>query len=131
VSRQVKERDLYACVCCGGLGSDAHHIEWFSDGGADTPNNMVTLCKACHRHVPGPDEFLAFQKAGGSAAALFLQMTADQRCAWHLFGWWTHPVLKADKELDSWRAKSEAALEKSGRLLSPFMAPHLQWEQEQ
>lgn len=129
LSRQVKERDLHACVCCGGLGSEAHHIDWFCDGGADSLENLVTLCRNCHRQAPGPDEFLAFQAAGGSAALLFSQMTADQRCAWHLYGWWTHPALKADTRLNEWREKSNAALEKTGRSLSLFLAPHIAWEE--
>lgn len=123
LARLVKERDFHACVCCGFPGSEAHHIDWVCDGGADTPENMVTLCRDCHRQAPEGKDFLAFQRRGGSVAWLFSQMTAPQRCGWHLYGWWTFPEIKSDPQMEVWRQKSNAALEKTGRQISLGLAP--------
>jgi 5-methylcytosine-specific restriction endonuclease McrA len=45
-----------ACVDCGSTEQlDAHHDVARAEGGADAPENLVTLCAACHarlRHHP-------------------------------------------------------------------------------
>ena len=46
-------RDNYTCQCCktkkGTL--NAHHIVYRSNGGADTLDNLITLCKECHNKL--------------------------------------------------------------------------------
>src|SRR5574344_686567 len=46
-------RDNYTCQCCrtkkGTL--NAHHIVYRSNGGADTLDNLITLCKECHKKL--------------------------------------------------------------------------------
>ena len=46
-------RDNYTCQCCktkkGTL--HAHHIVYRSNGGADTLDNLITLCAACHKKL--------------------------------------------------------------------------------
>ena len=46
-------RDDYTCQCCktkkGTL--HAHHVIYRSQGGADTLDNLVTLCEECHRKL--------------------------------------------------------------------------------
>ena len=46
-------RDDYTCQCCktkkGTL--HAHHIIYRSQGGADTLDNLITLCEECHRKL--------------------------------------------------------------------------------
>jgi len=57
---------MYTCQVCGFKGNEAHHIHPIYLGGADEMNNMVCLCKDCHKHAPNqPDKFLAYQKTGG------------------------------------------------------------------
>jgi hypothetical protein len=46
-------RDNYTCQCCktkkGTL--HAHHIVYRRNGGADTLDNLITLCEACHKKL--------------------------------------------------------------------------------
>ena len=46
-------RDNYTCQCCktkkGTL--NAHHIVYRRNGGADTLDNLITLCEACHKKL--------------------------------------------------------------------------------
>jgi len=50
VQRQVFERDGFRCRHCkkGKRELHAHHLEARKDGGLDTLENLVTLCKECH-----------------------------------------------------------------------------------
>lgn len=55
VRQYVLWRDGYTCQCCGAHGTDkkpvklhVHHIESRRTGG-DAPDNLVTLCEACHK----------------------------------------------------------------------------------
>lgn len=48
----VLERDNYSCQgndCPGGFPLDRpHHIVFKSQGGSDTMENLITLCRHCH-----------------------------------------------------------------------------------
>jgi len=46
-------RDGYQCTQCEKKKTylDAHHIIWKENGGKDTIENLITLCKGCHRKV--------------------------------------------------------------------------------
>ncbi|MBM3235817.1 hypothetical protein FJZ31_05915 [Candidatus Poribacteria bacterium] len=46
-------RDGYECTKCKKKNThfDAHHIVWKEHGGKDTIDNLITLCKSCHRKV--------------------------------------------------------------------------------
>jgi RNA-directed DNA polymerase len=47
--RQILQRDKYACQCCGGTDYlEIHHIKARHQGGADSPENLITLCEVCH-----------------------------------------------------------------------------------
>ena len=52
VRQYVLFRDDYKCQCCGrhddGVKLHVHHKESRQTGG-DTPNNLITLCKDCHK----------------------------------------------------------------------------------
>lgn len=52
VREYVLWRDGHTCRCCGGKSKDpvlnVHHIESRKTGG-DSPDNLVTLCRYCHR----------------------------------------------------------------------------------
>ena len=51
----AKYRDGYKCRACGkskhedGVRLEVHHIIRKTDGGTDVPENVVTLCEACHK----------------------------------------------------------------------------------
>ena len=54
VRQYVLHRDSYSCQCCGVHGTDkktvklhVHHLETRKTGG-DAPDNLITLCEACH-----------------------------------------------------------------------------------
>ena len=46
-------RDSYTCQCCKTKKStlNAHHIIYRSEGGADTLDNLITLCEECHKKL--------------------------------------------------------------------------------
>lgn len=52
VREYVLWRDGYTCQCCKGKSKDnileVHHIESRKTGG-NSPNNLITLCRTCHR----------------------------------------------------------------------------------
>lgn len=52
VREYVLFRDGHTCQCCKGKSGDkilnVHHIESRKTGG-DAPNNLITLCNACHK----------------------------------------------------------------------------------
>lgn len=49
VRRAVYERDGFACVFCGAFEPlSLDHIQPFSKGGADTVDNLRTLCLPCN-----------------------------------------------------------------------------------
>lgn len=50
VKEYVKRRDK-RCIHCGAKIKEVHHIKRKVDGGADNPDNQVSLCKECHRLV--------------------------------------------------------------------------------
>ena len=49
----VLDRDGYTCQHCKGKPKekrlDCHHLIFRSRGGADIPENLITLCKICHK----------------------------------------------------------------------------------
>lgn len=51
--KAVLHRDNYTCQCCGKKNCQlqTHHIIYRSHGGSDDENNMITLCKECHKGV--------------------------------------------------------------------------------
>lgn len=57
IKKSVLARDNFTCKCCLNGGEsyvdilDYHHIVPVFLGGADTPDNGITLCVACHRLV--------------------------------------------------------------------------------
>ncbi len=52
VQKQGKIRDLYTCQVCGsGQNVEGHHILNYQYGGAANIDNIVTLCRKCHKQV--------------------------------------------------------------------------------
>jgi len=50
VQRAVRGRDGSRCRWCGKPTTlQSHHVLYKSEGGKDLPENLLTLCDACHR----------------------------------------------------------------------------------
>ena len=50
------------CACCNAPIEHYHHIVQRSEGGSDTPENLIGLCKACHNEVHSGD--ISLKKQG-------------------------------------------------------------------
>jgi ATP-dependent DNA helicase RecQ len=49
---QILERDGWRCQSCGAMSNlEVHHREFRSHSGADSEENLITLCTACHSAV--------------------------------------------------------------------------------
>lgn len=54
VKAYILHRDQYCCQHCqktGGISLQVHHIQFKSEGGTDTPENLITLCENCHTRL--------------------------------------------------------------------------------
>jgi 5-methylcytosine-specific restriction endonuclease McrA len=50
--QEVLLRDGWRCQSCGARSNlEVHHREFRSHSGADTEENLITLCTACHARV--------------------------------------------------------------------------------
>jgi 5-methylcytosine-specific restriction endonuclease McrA len=50
--QQVLRRDGWRCQSCGAMSNlEVHHREFRSHSGADSEENLITLCAACHAGV--------------------------------------------------------------------------------
>jgi ATP-dependent DNA helicase RecQ len=53
--QQILRRDGWRCQSCGARSNlEVHHREFRSHLGADTEENLITLCTACHARVHSP-----------------------------------------------------------------------------
>lgn len=52
---QIQRRDGYACRVCGASGVllDLHHLVAENQGGANRPDNLISVCRPCHRMLHG------------------------------------------------------------------------------
>jgi len=47
--QQILRRDGWRCQSCGTMSNlEIHHREFRSHSGADSEENLITLCTACH-----------------------------------------------------------------------------------
>lgn len=56
--RKVLERDDYKCRLCGSKKHlECHHIRAYASNQslAYEPNNMIVLCKKCHKRITGSE----------------------------------------------------------------------------
>ena len=50
--QQILRRDGWRCQSCGTMTNlEVHHREFRSHSGADSDENLITLCTACHAAV--------------------------------------------------------------------------------
>lgn len=50
--REGKERDSYVCQICGSRDHvEGHHMIDYQYGGAASADNIITLCRKCHKEV--------------------------------------------------------------------------------
>ena len=53
--QQVLQRDGWKCQTCGSMWHvEVHHKEFRSQGGADSDENLITLCVSCHSELHRP-----------------------------------------------------------------------------
>jgi len=56
IKNQVKARDDYHCTNCGSENNlVVHHVVAQRLGGSNELNNLVTVCKKCHRKIEHPN----------------------------------------------------------------------------
>jgi 5-methylcytosine-specific restriction endonuclease McrA len=49
---EILKRDSWRCQNCGSMYNlEVHHQELRSHSGGDIEDNLITLCKACHRRI--------------------------------------------------------------------------------
>lgn len=51
LSLECKERANYRCELCGSHAIDAHHIIPLEERGPNTLDNLVCVCRSCHRQI--------------------------------------------------------------------------------
>ncbi len=54
VKQYVLDRDKYQCLLCkknSGLKLHVHHIQFRTNGGTNSPDNLATLCETCHDKI--------------------------------------------------------------------------------
>jgi hypothetical protein len=63
----VLKRDDYRCQVCGRRATDyvdvelnVHHVRPWEQGGLTKPNNLLTLCRTCHKGLDPHSEFTLF-----------------------------------------------------------------------
>lgn len=84
VYTQVRERDLWRCRACGKAELlEVHHITFRSQGGEDTLENLITLCKhhhmAAHRYEISKEELHALREYSFSTLSQLRKVGLQQR----------------------------------------------------
>ena len=52
--QQILRRDGWKCQTCGTMSNlEVHHGKFRSHSGADSEENLITLCSPCHARVHG------------------------------------------------------------------------------
>jgi 5-methylcytosine-specific restriction endonuclease McrA len=58
--QQVLRRDGWRCQSCGSMSNlEVHHQQFRSRAGADSEENLITLCSMCHTVIHGGSKALA------------------------------------------------------------------------
>ena len=53
--QQILRRDGWKCQSCGTMSNlEVHHTEFRSHSGADSEENLITLCATCHARMHRP-----------------------------------------------------------------------------
>lgn len=74
--KAATRRDHGSCALCGGTWrAAAHHVVPLDQGGADTLENLITLCKGCHKsiHNSGWSALKKAKRHGTLSIALWLR----------------------------------------------------------
>ena len=54
VRKAIYKRDGYRCALCdNNRGLQIHHVMKRSQGGSNSPHNLITLCMYCHNTIHG------------------------------------------------------------------------------
>ncbi|NSB91091.1 HNH endonuclease [Clostridium saccharobutylicum] len=72
IKERVKNRDNRKCFICEcNIDIDVHHIIPQRMGGAHKENNLITLCRKCHRYIETGNEEYAIRKCLKNAKEYF------------------------------------------------------------
>ena len=72
----ISYRDNYLCrVCNTDTNLEIHHIVKIIHGGNNSPNNLITLCKSCHRAI----DTLDFEHASKKCVSNFIKNYDNKR----------------------------------------------------
>jgi hypothetical protein len=54
-AENIRNRDLKQCAGCGRMNVElhVHHIKPLSNGGLNSKDNLITLCRECHQAIHG------------------------------------------------------------------------------
>jgi hypothetical protein len=67
VKQYILYRDNYKCQSSQkakhGKKLHVHHIQFSSNGGSDSPNNLITLCEVCHKNLHNGEFILKGKKS--------------------------------------------------------------------
>ena len=69
LTQKALKRDKYVCRACGFFHDgklEVHHIIPIVQDGPDEIENLITLCRYCHRYAPEPERFQAYLERGGA-----------------------------------------------------------------
>lgn len=56
----IKNRDRNKCRICGAYHKlEVHHVISKAHGGTDHPDNLITLCRKCHKKIHEEQPFKA------------------------------------------------------------------------
>jgi len=60
-SLNITKEDIVLCEVCQAVAVDIHHIVFKSQGGTDTIDNLIALCRDCHdcSHGKVKDNFIS------------------------------------------------------------------------
>ena len=114
----AKYRDGYKCRACGkskhddGVRLEVHHIIRKTDGGTDVPENVVTLCEACHKAHHQEAKKLKFRRPPQHKGEA--HMNAMRHCLFEGIVWFFgHLDIKATYGYETAMARREHGIEKS------------------
>ncbi|CDQ22631.1 HNH endonuclease [Halobacillus karajensis] len=112
---KIVERDGNKCVICGLEAQlEVHHKLAIHNGGGAEEENLVTLCKPCHKHAPetGIDDFEEYRKSPGLSIWHRINARSDLNTQMKL-GFYQYTAEK----LDDWHQSGYISEQNKNRLL--------------
>lgn len=74
IREEVLKRDMHECqICRNKENLDIHHIVKIRHGGTNQPENLITLCSSCHRHIETGNVPFAVEKCYRNAKRFYFK----------------------------------------------------------